>query len=112
MHQVLDKKSDYLGIDGLGLGILRNKQYENHVEEKTFSYSSGDVLVLFTDGIVEAKNEKSQQFGFERIRTLLEVYHELSPKEIQTKIIDSLHAYVGGDGLIDDDYSIMVIKFS
>ncbi|MBN3584038.1 SpoIIE family protein phosphatase [Algoriphagus aestuarii] len=112
MHQVLKKKSDYLGIDGLGLGILRNKQYENHVEEKTFSYTSGDVLVLFTDGIVEAKNEKSQQFGFERIRTLLEVYHELSPKEIQTKIIDSLHAYVGGDGLIDDDYSIMVIRFS
>jgi len=28
------------------------------------------------------------------------------------KIIDSLHAYVGGDGLIDDDYSIMVVKFS
>lgn len=112
MHQNDMGKSEYLGIDGLGLGILRNKQYENHVEEKTFNYSSGDVLVMFTDGIVEAKNEKSQQFGFERIRTLLEVYHELSPKEIQTKIIDSLHAYVGGDGLIDDDYSIMVVKFS
>ncbi|WP_296698723.1 GAF domain-containing SpoIIE family protein phosphatase [Algoriphagus sp.] len=112
MHQVNNNKSDYLGIDGLGLGILRNKQYENHVEERTFSYSSGDVLVLFTDGIVEAKNEKSQQFGFERIRTLLEVYHKLSPKEIQSKIIDSLHGYVGGDGLIDDDYSIMVVKFS
>lgn len=112
MYQANEKKSDYLGIDGLGLGILRNMQYEKHVEEKTFHYSSGDVLVLFTDGIVEAKNQKSQQFGFERIRTLLEVYHELSPKEIQNKVIDSLHAYVGGDGLIDDDYSIMVVKFS
>lgn len=112
MHQIKNNKSDYLEIDGLGLGILRNMQYEKHVEEKTFSYSSGDVLVMFTDGIVEAKNDKSQQFGFERIRTLLEVYHKLSPKEIQTKIIDSLHAYVGGDGLIDDDYSIMVVKFS
>lgn len=112
MHQVKINKSDYLGIDGLGLGILRNNQYEKHVDEKTFSYSSGDVLVMFTDGIVEAKNDKSQQFGFERIRTLLEVYHNLSPKEIQKKIIDSLHTYVGGDGLIDDDYSIMVVKFS
>ena len=112
MHQVKNKKTDYLGIDGLGLGILRNMQYEKHVEEKTFNYSAGDILVLFTDGIVEAKNEKSHQFGFERIRSLVEVYHELSPKEIQNKIIDSLHAYVGGDGLIDDDYSIMVVKFS
>jgi len=112
MYQIKNNKSEYLGIDGLGLGILRNMHYEKHVEEKTFSYLPGDVLVMFTDGIIEAKNEKSQQFGFERIRTLLEVYHELSPKEIQMKIIDSLHAYVGGDGLIDDDYSIMVVKFS
>jgi len=103
--------SEYLGIEGLGLGILRNKQYSNHVEEKTFQYSDGDALVLFTDGVVEAKNEKSQQFGYERIRNLLEVYHSLSPEEIQQKIIQSLHGFVGGDGLIDDDYSMMVVKF-
>ncbi|WP_339701568.1 SpoIIE family protein phosphatase [Algoriphagus aquimarinus] len=111
-HQKSLNKSEYLQIDGLGLGILRNMQYEKHVVEKTFTYQSGDALVLFTDGIVEAKNEKSQQFGFERIRTLLEVYHELSPQEIQTKIIDSLHSFVGGDRLIDDDYSMMVVKFT
>ncbi len=105
-------KSDYLGIDGLGLGILRNMQYEKHVEQKAFTYQSGDVLVLFTDGIIEAKNQKSQQFGFERMRTLLEVYHALSPQEIQTKIIDSLHGFVGGDGKIDDDYSLLVAKFN
>ncbi len=111
-HQVKTGKSDFLGIDGLGLGILRNMQYEKHVEEKEFTYQVGDVLVLFTDGIVEAKNEKSQQFGFERIRTLLEVYHQLSPKDIQAKIIDSLHSFVGGERLIDDDYSMMVVKFT
>jgi serine phosphatase RsbU (regulator of sigma subunit) len=111
-YQSQSNKSDYLGIDGLGLGILRNIQYEKHVEQKTFTYHSGDVLVLFTDGIVEAKNQKSQQFGFERMRTLLEVYHELSPIEIQSKIIDSLHSFVGGDVKIDDDYSLVVAKFN
>lgn len=111
-HQVKENKSDYLEIDGLGLGILRNMHYEKHVVEKTFTYQSGDVLVLFTDGIVEAKNEKSHQFGYERIKTLLEVYHKQNPPEIQSKIIDSLHAFVGGNGLIDDDYSIMVVKFA
>lgn len=111
-HQAKENKSDYLEIDGLGLGILRNMHYEKHVVEKTFTYQSGDVLVLFTDGIVEAKNEKSHQFGYERIKTLLEVYHKQNPPEIQSKIIDSLHAFVGGNGLIDDDYSIMVVKFA
>ena len=112
MHSFAHQKSDFLAIDGLGLGILRNKQYKNHVEEKTFTYQQGDVLVLYTDGIVEAKNEKSLQFGFERIRSLLEISHHLGPREIQSKIIASLHSFVGGDGLIDDDYSIMVVKFN
>ncbi|UZD21923.1 SpoIIE family protein phosphatase [Algoriphagus halophytocola] len=112
MYQKNRNIAEYLSVDGLGLGILRNKQYEKHVEEKTFTYLTGDVLVLFTDGIVEAKNKKSQQFGFERIRTLLEVYHERTPHEIREIIIDSLHTFVEGDGLIDDDYSLMVVRFT
>ncbi len=99
-------------FDGLGLGILRNKQYENHVQEKTFTYESGDILVLITDGIVEAKNQKGQQFGFERIRSLVEIHHAKSPNEIQTQLIDSLHVFVGGVRMIDDDYSMMVVKFN
>lgn len=112
MHSASSQHADFLEIGGLGLGILRNKQYANHVEEKTFTYQSGDVIVLFTDGIVEAKNDKSQQFGFERIRSLLETYSQISPSEIQEKLIQSLHHFVGGDGLIDDDYSLIVIKFN
>ncbi len=105
-------KSEYLEIDGLGLGILRNKLYENHVEEKTFNYQTGDTLVLYTDGVIEAKNHQGKQFGFERLRSLLEIYNEHNSKEIQTNLIDSLHHFVGGDGKIDDDYSMMVVKFN
>jgi serine phosphatase RsbU (regulator of sigma subunit) len=110
-YQAKEAKSDFIFFDGLGLGILRNKQYENHVQEKTFTYEAGDILVLITDGIVEAKNEKGQQFGFERIRSLVEIHHQKTPREIQNHLIDSLHSFVGGDGMIDDDYSIMVVKF-
>ncbi|SDC98409.1 Serine phosphatase RsbU, regulator of sigma subunit [Algoriphagus faecimaris] len=112
MYQNSTQKADYLGIDGLGLGILRNIQYEKHVEEKTFSYQSGDLLVLFTDGIVEAKNELQQQFGFEQIKTLVEKNKSKSPREIQSILVDSLHEFVGGDGMIDDDYSTVIVKFT
>jgi serine phosphatase RsbU (regulator of sigma subunit) len=110
-YKAKESKSEFMLFDGLGLGILRNKQYENHVQEKTFSFETGDILVLITDGIVEAKNQKGNQFGFERIRSLVEIHHEKSPAEIQTQLIDSLHGFVGGDRMIDDDYSMMVVKF-
>ena len=110
-YQSKENKSEFMLFDGLGLGILRNRKYENHVQEKTFHYSFEDILVLITDGIVEAKNQKGQQFGFERIRSLVEVHKDKNPKEIQNLLIDSLHAFVGGNGMIDDDYSLMVVKF-
>lgn len=106
------RKSNYLEIKGLGLGILRNKKYENHVEQKEYKYKSGDILVLFTDGIVEAKDDKSAQFGFERIKILVQENFLDKPKDLQTKLIDSLHRFVGGSGVIDDDYSLMVVKFN
>ncbi|OOG69314.1 GAF domain-containing SpoIIE family protein phosphatase [Algoriphagus sp. A40] len=110
-YKAKEAKSEFLFFDGLGLGILRNKQYENHVQEKTFTYEPEDILVLITDGIVEAKNQKGNQFGFERIRSLVEIHHSKSARQIQNQLIDSLHLFVGGDGMIDDDYSMMVVKF-
>jgi phosphoserine phosphatase RsbU/P len=111
IYSAKEEKSEFLMFDGLGLGILRNKLYENHVQERTFRYEAGDILVLITDGIVEAKNQKGLQFGFERVKSLVEINHLKTPKEIQHVLIDSLHAFVGGDGMIDDDYSLMVVKF-
>jgi serine phosphatase RsbU (regulator of sigma subunit) len=60
---------------------------------------------------VEAKNQKGLQFGFERVKSLVEINHAKTPKEIEQVLIDSLHSFVGGDGMIDDDYSLMVVKF-
>lgn len=111
IYRANEQKSEFLMFDGLGLGILRNKLYENHVQERTFHYAPGDILVLITDGVVEAKNQKGNQFGFERIKSLVEINCHKTPKELQQVLIDSLHEFVGGDGMIDDDYSLMVVKF-
>lgn len=111
MYRAHEKKSEFISIDGLGLGILRNQRYENHVHEKTYGYSPGDLLVLLTDGIVEGKNEKGEQFGYDRIKNLVEQQQHQSPQEIQSLLVDALHQFVGGDGMIDDDYSLMVVKF-
>lgn len=112
LYRSAEQSSEYLMFDGLGLGILRNKQYINHVQERTFTYEAGDLMVLITDGIVEAKDPKGEQFGFDRIKKLVEENPETTPKQLQTKMIDSLHDFVGGGGMIDDDYSIMVVKFN
>ena len=110
-YKATEKAAEFISIEGLGLGILRNPSYKNHVQEKTFEYSSGDILVLLTDGILEGRKETGEQFGYDRIKKIVEEHHQTSPIQLQQEIIDSLHQFVGGDGMIDDDYSLLVVKF-
>lgn len=104
--------SAYLNIDGLGLGILRNSSFEKYIQEKEIFYKKEDVLVLFTDGIVEAKNEQAEEFGYERLRNVLTTNHTRPAAEIQQNIINQVYHFIGSNSLPDDDYSLLVIKFN
>jgi serine phosphatase RsbU (regulator of sigma subunit) len=110
-YKANENKADFISVEGLGLGIVRNLTYKNHVQEKTFAYHSGDILVLLTDGILEGRNEIGEQFGNDRLKKIVEAQHLKSPIHLQQEIIDTLHQFVGGDGMIDDDYSLLVVKF-
>ena len=103
--------AEFIAVDGLGLGIVRNQNYENHVQEVTGNYQAGDFLILLTDGILESRNDVGEQFGYTRLKELVEANSQMPPLQLQKAIIDSLHQFVGGDGMIDDDYSLVVVKF-
>lgn len=105
------KECDYLSIDGMGLGILRNSMFDKYVHETTFSFQPGDSMLLFTDGIIEAKNESGTEFGYERLKMVLKNNCHLSPSQIHEKIIEEVYSFIGKHVVIDDDYSIVVVKF-
>lgn len=107
-----EKEASYLSIEGMGLGILRNQMFEKYVEKKSFSFSSGDVLVLYTDGIIEAKNSEGMEFGYERLKNTLKKNASNNTEEIQQNIIQEVFKFVGKNSIADDDYSMMVIKFN
>lgn len=96
---------------GMGLGILRNSDYDKYVQSKILPYHPGDVLVLHTDGIMEAKNTKNEQYGIERLKNALILHKEGNPTEIRDGIISDLMKFLGGVKL-DDDYTLLVVKFN
>lgn len=105
-----DKEVTYFQNKGLGLGILRNAGFENYIQTNTFKYSSGDVIVLYTDGITEAQNGKGDEFGYERLQEAVEAIGEADVKEIQDKVIEKLYAFTETEA-IDDDYTTLIVKF-
>ena len=103
--------SDFLKVEGLGLGIVRNEKYPEYLEEKTISYQPGDILVMYTDGIIESKNQNGEEFGYERLRETLNNNYKKTPSKIKDSIISEVFDFVGESSLPDDDYSLMVVKF-
>nr|WKN36716.1 SpoIIE family protein phosphatase [Tunicatimonas sp. TK19036] len=104
------KAASYLEIRGLGLGIIRNNKFNQYIEVNERAYDSGDIVVLYTDGITEATNEQSEEFGFDRLREVIEKSPEQSPKILQKNLIEELYAFCNHRPL-DDDYTALIIKF-
>ena len=100
----------YFENRGLGLGILRNNKFIDHLDELMIDYRKDDVMVLYTDGITEAQNFKKEEFGYARLKNLLEKNAHKSPEEIQQEIIRELYEFSSKEN-VDDDYTLIIIKF-
>ncbi len=106
-----DNKASYFKNKGLGLGIIRGNKFKNYVQESSINYKKGDILVLYTDGITEAQNNKKEEFGYERLLNLVEINKESNAEVIQEKIIKELYKFCNNE-LLEDDYSLVVVKFN
>ena len=103
-------QAEFLKDKGTALGMVRSKDYCNFVESNELTYASGDIMVLYTDGITEAKNDKGDEFGYARLSDALLEVVEKSPKEIEEHIIKRLYEFSGSED-INDDYTSMTVRF-
>ncbi|WP_299825554.1 GAF domain-containing SpoIIE family protein phosphatase [uncultured Pontibacter sp.] len=100
----------YFQTDGLGLGIIRDKSYNNHVREMYYDYNPNDVMVIYTDGIVEARSPDNDEYGEDRLKYMLTQTYHLEAEDIKCAIINDLEDFTGPGNLYDDQ-TLLVIKF-
>lgn len=104
-----EKKVMFLEDHGLGLGILRDHQFNEFVDVNEMEYNSGDILMLYTDGITEAKNKNNEEFGYERIKQFLEKHAFYSAEYIKEGILKSLYDFCESSNL-EDDITALIVK--
>ena len=95
----------HLDADGLILGILPEVSYE----EKTDWVQPGDVLLLYTDGITEARNAQGEFFGEQRLRSVIRDTHRASAEGIIHRLLDALYDFTGSHS-VQDDITLVVMK--
>ncbi len=93
---------------GMPLGLFGEAAYETG----EISYQKGDVFIVISDGVKEARNPKKEEFGTERLKNLMEreSSRDANAKSILAKIFESLDEHRRGASP-HDDQTIFCVRF-
>ena len=100
-----DGSIEYLTQGGMALGALEDSKYE----ERPVKLNTGEIIVFYTDGVTEAKNEKEEEFGTQRLKQVINISHPLSANQIMENIQNAVKAFTN-DASYADDLTLVVIK--
>jgi sigma-B regulation protein RsbU (phosphoserine phosphatase) len=91
--------------EGFPLGLFPNADYE----EFTLSTRPGDLIVFFSDGIVDAVNATEEMFGDDRLKQLLESQHHPTAQSTVDAILQAVTDFQAGTAHFDDE-TIVVLR--
>ena len=94
-----------LQVGGIPLGIQETAPYES----AAVTLQSGDWLVIFTDGVVEAENSRAEEYGETRLLTMLGANTAVQPSVLLNIIMLDLDRFVG-NAPQHDDVTLMLLK--
>jgi len=98
-------KTELLDTTGPLLGPVPNAQY--YIE--SINFQKNDILLLFSDGIIETADTEFNQYSDERLIKKLKEVSSLSPKDIVLAILEDVVKY-SKNGSYTDDKTLVVIK--
>jgi sigma-B regulation protein RsbU (phosphoserine phosphatase) len=91
--------------EGFPLGMFKDVSYE----EFTLSTRPGDAIIFFSDGIVDAVNDKEEMFGTERLEALITREINNTAEGMVDAIYQDLSAFQGSIERFDDE-TVIVLK--
>jgi sigma-B regulation protein RsbU (phosphoserine phosphatase) len=104
-----DGKVELIDTIDLGFPLGLEPEISSFVAETQVYLKSGDMAVLYTDGITEAMNNRKEQYGAERLYTLLSQHRQRSATEVYRVVIEDVRQHIG-DHKLFDDLTLVVLK--
>ena len=94
-----------LEAKGIALGVLDDIE----LEQRELELVPSDMLVLYTDGVTEAVNEKEEQFGQDRLIEVVERSVDLPARDLINKLREKVTDFAQGQPQFDD-FTVVVLK--
>ncbi|MCK5663305.1 MAG: PP2C family protein-serine/threonine phosphatase, partial [Thiotrichaceae bacterium] len=110
-EMIVVRKGNVEVIDTIDLGfpVGMLDDISEYVNQITVTLNTGDVAVLYTDGITEAENIQREEYGLERLCDIVQVNWQSSVDDIRQAVIDNVRQYIGQQKVFDD-ITLLVLK--
>lgn len=100
---------EVLSPAGMAAGIDKGDVFERIVQDYRFTMQTGDVLLLYTDGSTETLNRAGDEFGVERLSSVLKESHHLGADAVIDKVLAALEEF-SGSGQQNDDITLIAVE--
>jgi serine phosphatase RsbU (regulator of sigma subunit) len=91
-------KTLHLGARNMLLGV---EEFEP--EEGCNTFTPGQRLVMYTDGLLDSVNRRGDHFGLERLEALVNRSHDLNPEQLAEKVFQEVDQFREGAAQTDDE---------
>lgn len=100
---------ELVDTEDLGIPLGLDSDITSFLGSTSLELSSGDGVLLYTDGITEAENEAGEFYGQQRLCQIAGEHWGNSAEDIKNAVVDDLALYVGKREVFDD-VTLMVVK--
>ena len=104
-----DGEIEAVSPPGAGIGVLRDQRFEDNLDTVTLSLAPGDLMAIYTDGIVEARNAEGEEYDIQRLTAVLCRNAASSSSAIHDAVLRDVASFTGLD-VVQDDQTLLVIK--
>ncbi len=87
---------------GMVVGMKKGAIFRNALEEFTTQVRTGDVFLVYTDGINETMNRQNEEYGTELLIEVVRKHGAAGPDTLLDRIMDSVRQFRGGSTASDD----------
>ena len=91
------------------VGVIGIAGFPVYYESLFYDFEDGDELILFSDGVIDIKNEKEEYFGKERLLEAVKINIGKPAAEQVSFIANSIYSFCGSREQ-NDDLTIIVLK--
>ena len=107
IYRAAEQRCERITLGGVWLGIADDIQSET--SDQSFTLAPRDVLLLYTDGLIEARNASHEEFGLERVERILRANASAAVDVIRDQLVAAVLSWTP---VQQDDVTLIVARRS